>query len=167
MGIENPVETGETAFNASKYATRGLALQIINQDMVVEDTCDYISTIRASKQARKQLYASIRDRILQSLDNSDKTVALFVAEKGTSYWLTTQPDKDNGFFLSRQKFRDAVRLRYNISLGNMPSLCACGSKFSTQHALTCKVGGFVSRRHNDLRNCFGGILGPRYATALR
>ena len=34
----------------------------------------------------------------------------------------------------------------------------CGAKFDTEHALTCKRGGFVTIRHNDIRDFTAEIL---------
>ena len=39
-----------------------------------------------------------------------------------------------------------------------PSLCACGSKFSVEHALSCPKGGFPSIRHNEIRDLTANLL---------
>ena len=39
-----------------------------------------------------------------------------------------------------------------VGIKNLPSDCVCGSKFSVDHALQCKVGGFIYMRHNELVN---------------
>ena len=57
-----------------------------------------------------------------------------------------------GFSLNKQEFRDAVALRYNLPINGLPEFCVCGDKFNTEHAMTCKKGGFVSMRHNELRD---------------
>ena len=36
--------------------------------------------------------------------------------------------------------------------------CACGSKFSVEHALSCAKGGFPSIRHNEIRNMTATLL---------
>ena len=41
---------------------------------------------------------------------------------------------------------------------NFPSTCECGANFSVDHALTCKKGGFVSIRHNEIRNITASLL---------
>ncbi|KAG1651052.1 NFU1 iron-sulfur cluster scaffold, mitochondrial [Nymphon striatum] len=78
--------------------------------------------------------------------------------KGTSCWLTTLPIKDLGYSLSKREFFDAIRLRYGWPLNNIPSKCACSDGFTTQHALSCKKGGFVTQRHNQLRNITANLL---------
>ena len=74
------------------------------------------------------------------------------SEKGASSWLTTLPLLDQGLHLHKGNFRDALCLRYNWSLPNVPSTCASGAHFSITHELSCPKGGFVIQRHNDLRD---------------
>ena len=33
-----------------------------------------------------------------------------------------------------------------------PTVCVCGDRFSVDHAMICKRGGFIIQRHNDLRD---------------
>ena len=40
----------------------------------------------------------------------------------------------------------------------MPSVCACGGKFTVDHAMICKRGGFVIQRHNELRDLDADLL---------
>ena len=35
---------------------------------------------------------------------------------------------------------------------NLPTFCPCGSKFDIQNNMSCKKGGFIYIRHNDLRD---------------
>ena len=53
---------------------------------------------------------------------------------------------------------DALRLRYAKPLTNIPRNCACGKANSIDHALSCKKGGFVSLRHNQVRDLEAGML---------
>ena len=36
--------------------------------------------------------------------------------------------------------------------------CVCGSSFSIEHALSCKKGGFINIRHNDVRDFTAELL---------
>ena len=42
--------------------------------------------------------------------------------------------------------------RYNWQPLQAPSACACGTKFSIEHALSCPKGGSPSIRHNEIRD---------------
>ena len=48
--------------------------------------------------------------------------------------------------------RDAVRLRYGLPLTRLPSNCGCSKPYNVQDAISCKIGGFVTLRHNELRD---------------
>ncbi len=71
--------------------------------------------------------------------------------KETGTWLTTTPDRLNGTELSAEEFRDSLRLRLGLPLLDLPDRCdGCDQPFSVGHALTCKKGGLVLLRHNDV-----------------
>ena len=62
------------------------------------------------------------------------------------------------FDLSAQEFRDALAIRYKRSLVNVPELCdGCGAVFSLSHALSCRKGGLVIHRHNEVRDAIGDL----------
>ena len=37
-------------------------------------------------------------------------------------------------------------------------MCACGAKFDLQHCMSCKKGGFINIRHNDIRDLTAKML---------
>ena len=81
-----------------------------------------------------------------------------LCKKGSSSWLTSLPLQEFGFVLNKQEFVDALHLRYNFPMKNIPTYCACGEKNSADHALVCKKGGFVSMRHNQIRDLTANML---------
>ena len=54
--------------------------------------------------------------------------------------------------------RQTVKLRYDWPFGDIPSVCAYGEKFTVDHAMICKRGGFVIQRHNELRDLVADLL---------
>ena len=59
----------------------------------------------------------------------------------------------DGFVLTKNEFNDNLSLRYSLPFQNLPSKCdGCSGDFSVQHALSCKRGGLVSIRHNEIRD---------------
>ena len=79
-------------------------------------------------------------------------------EKWASSWLTVLPLKSLGYVLNRQEFRDGINLRYGWSIEKIPAFCACGKRNDVDHTLTCKKGGYVSMRHNSIRDCEANFL---------
>ena len=60
-----------------------------------------------------------------------------------------------GFNLNKREFLDAVKLRYDWPVDDIPSTCACGEVFTVDHFLICKLGGFC---HNELRDLEAELL---------
>jgi len=60
--------------------------------------------------------------------------------------------------LNKQDFQDSIRLRYEWEIDGSPRICACGTKNSPYHALDCKLGGYVSMRHNSVRDTIAFFL---------
>ena len=40
----------------------------------------------------------------------------------------------------------------------MPTTCACGQRFSLEHALTCRQGRYIAMRHDEVRDLFAALL---------
>ena len=68
------------------------------------------------------------------------------------------PLVDQGLVLNKQKFRDSLRLRYNMPPSDLPSKCVCGEKYTVCHALSCEKGGFVAQRHDGVRNLLTSLI---------
>ena len=81
-------------------------------------------------------------------------------DKGASSWLNAIPYEEHGFCLNKQEFRDSIRLRYNMRLKDLPVRCGCRNEelFSIEHALSCKTGGFIAQRHDNIKNLLVGSL---------
>ena len=75
-----------------------------------------------------------------------------LAGRGSSAWLTVFPLQDLGFNPNKREFRDAVKLRYDWPVEDIPSTCACGEAFTVDHSMICKLGDFITQRHNELRD---------------
>ena len=80
------------------------------------------------------------------------------SEKGASSWLTVVPVSEMDFTLNKQEFTDALKLRYDWPFKDNPTRCACGDLFNIDHAMICRLGGFVIQRHNELRDLEADLL---------
>ena len=79
-------------------------------------------------------------------------------EKGASSWLNVLPLQSQNYHLDKDSFRVALYIRYGLPVKRLPSNCVCGSRFSVEHALNCKKGGFISSRHNEVRRITAELL---------
>ena len=80
-------------------------------------------------------------------------------EKGASSWVTATPLYDHGTVLHKGDFVDAVYMRYGWTLPDLPIKCSgCQCAYTLQHALECKVGGFRTIQHNEVRDVFAQVF---------
>ena len=78
--------------------------------------------------------------------------------KGASAWLTSLPLREEGYVLNKREFFDAISLRYRWGVKRLPTNCACGQKFDMDHAMICKKGGYVHRRHDGMRDLIANLM---------
>ena len=69
------------------------------------------------------------------------------SEEESSVWFTAHLLKELGINLNKSEFREAVKLRYDWPIDDIPSICVYGDAFTVDHAMICKLGGFVIMRH--------------------
>ena len=87
----------------------------------------------------------------------------------SSGWLSAVPLKQQNFDLSPCEFRDALAIRYKRRPPDMPMRCdGCGHwGFTLGHALSCKTGGLVTRRHNEVRDVLGDVIAEAWGNCVR
>ena len=51
-----------------------------------------------------------------------------------------------------------MKLRYGWPLPRLPTQCICGAQYDVQHAWSCEKGGFITLRHNHIRNLTAELL---------
>ena len=62
------------------------------------------------------------------------------------------PSRLNGTELSPTEFRDGLRLRYGLTPQNLPDQCdGCHERFTVDHAMSCRRGGLIIQRHDDIK----------------
>ena len=110
------------------------------------------------KKEKQNVYKYIMEHLKENMSEKSKRLLHLSTEKGVSNWLTMLPTAEHGSELSKQQFWGSICLKYGWEISQLPTTCPCGSKFDTQHSLSCKKGGFVTIRHNDLRDLTAKIL---------
>ena len=161
LGIESPMSIATEQYKASKFKTQIHTDTIINQECVMRDEASNgKSSKEINEQDRQERTARRKQRVEQvEIPDHLKQWVEQAKDEGASSWLNTLPIREQQLDLNKGQFVDAVRLRYNQPLKNLPSHCPCGSKFNVEHALNCKKGGFVAQRHDQLRDMFTNLLG--------
>ena len=118
----------------------------------------YSASIHSTTSLVKFITGSLFNALLTQLDPLQQRAVLHAKEFNLSGWLSVIPLERDQFDLSPQEFRDALALRYQKPMLNLPGNCdGCGATFTVDHALDCRFGGLVTRRHNEVRNAFGDL----------
>uniref|UniRef100_A0A0G4I823 Uncharacterized protein n=1 Tax=Chromera velia CCMP2878 TaxID=1169474 RepID=A0A0G4I823_9ALVE len=69
--------------------------------------------------------------------------------------------------LSPEEFRDALTLHYQFKAqGDKRNCEGCGGSWGLQHALNCKKGGHVGRRHNEVNQVWCDLAELTFASAV-
>ena len=154
MGLKVFADEASKEYQNSNLITAKLQSQILGE--INND--DNVRTKYQLRIERRNHQQAKFEELVNELDEDLKRKMEALKRKGTSNWLTTLPIKEKGYTLTKQEFWDAVCMRYNWPLERMPNDCACGEKFDVTHALSCKLGGFVTLRHNEIRDITAELL---------
>ena len=115
-------------YASSVKVTKPLVEQIVSQShQLLEDSLTKLSQQEVSSERLKELKHRT-DRFKETAPRKTQRALDLVAEKGSSVWLTVPPLQDLGFNynLNKGEFHDAVKLRYDWPVEDIPSTCACG-----------------------------------------
>ena len=160
LGIQNPVETADTEFHNSSVMTKNLSSLIQNQeqDLVNYDREQLKKDIQKIKMEKEEMFRDQLNEIKTVVDIKLRRSIELACEKGAGAWLSALPIQAMGYVLNKQEFRDSLCLRYGWKIPNTPLFCACKTKNSVDHTLNCKRGGYVSMRHNNIRDFEASLL---------
>ena len=160
LAIRNPVDTAPSVHKASLAATRHLTESLVDSATQFDPGAHRMCASEAGAAARRdrlqneQIFLDRRGRDKPAVARRDKRNCAAGA------WLTVFPNRLNGTGLSADEWRDNVRLRYNHSPLDMPTTCdGCGARMTVDHALSCKTGGLVHIRHDDVADEWRHLCG--------
>ena len=160
LGIRNPVLNADVEYTNSVEVTRELT------DLICEQDTDLSKLDEEKVAERKRLILSQKEaaftveveQIASLMDEKQRKMFECAREKGASSWLSALPLKKLGYVINKQEFQDAVCLRYGWHIPETPAYCGCGQRNSFDHILVCKKGGYVSMRHNAIRDVEAKLL---------
>jgi hypothetical protein len=160
LGIPDPTTTGSSNFSAS------IAITSLLKDSLLQGT-----SLCAQEHRKTAAIGRQHAKLDKSATNNDSLATILETAKpmdkrrikrssATGAWLTTLPNLLNGSDLSTEEFRDGLRLRFGLKPTAMPSRCdGCGEHFTTEHAMSCRKGGLILHRHNDMVTTWGQLCG--------
>jgi hypothetical protein len=165
LAIRNPVDRAPRVHLAFLAATPHLTASLVNAATRFDLGAHCMCAIAAGLAAQKD---RLQDKgiFLERLGKDKPSVARRKSRNcAAGAWLSVFPNRLNGTGLSVDEWRDNIRLRYNHSPLDMPTVCdGCGAKTTVKHALSCKMGGLVHIRHDDVadewRHLCGTALSP-------
>jgi hypothetical protein len=161
VAIHNPVDTALSVHKASLAATRHLTVSFVDPATQFDLGAHCMCATEAGLAAQ-------RDRLQNELifldhRRSQDKPAMARRDKqncGAGTWLYVFPNQLNGNGLLANEWRNNVRLRYNHFPLDMPAACdGCGAKMTVEHALSCKTGGLVHIRHDDVADEWRRLCG--------
>jgi hypothetical protein len=162
MGIHRPSQAGMTTHATSRQATG----QIVEAMQGRTEWCS--ATHQACmKKARKEHRAEREEEyerrlqdVQQQLTPPQQRALQRSVDYKTGAFLTVLPLQQHSFDLSADEYRDALAVRYMKEPHKMKENCdGCQEKNSRDHALRCKKGGLITRRHNEVCRAAGEIIG--------
>ena len=159
-GLAIPIytELSDEEFENSIKVTQSLSNAILQRKDSLNDYNQSRSVKREIRSEKSKRHEAKRKTIIERLPIHQRRAVEISSEKGASIWLTTIPLIEEGYNIPKNVFWDLIRLRYGWNLKRLPAKCECGETFTIEHSLTCKKGGFVSLRHNNLRNLTANLL---------
>ena len=159
LGIINPQEIADMEYGYSIAATQQIVKSMLKQNNSLLLDSEDISSIKKEITSQKNsFHQQTQELVIQQLPSNNAKLVELACEKGSSSWLTTLPLEEYGFVLNKQEFQDSIALRYGYGIKNVAKICICGQENSIDHCLVCKRGGFVSLRHNSLRDTTANFI---------
>ena len=159
LNVIDPTQMADWHYQTSERITAPLAAEIVNQQPSYSvDKKEIQKTKKASKSEKEAAHKSTLNKLKSDASPSLRRTIELAGEKEASSWLTVLPIQNHGFHLPKCEFRDAICLRYGLSMKGVSSKCSCGSTFNVDHAMICPKGGFPTIRHNEVRDITANLI---------
>ena len=159
LGIINLTSISDIEYETSKRTTKDLVDKIKHQrntSSINQHTQN--GNQQETANSSKKFYDNLLEKLRSTMTPMQLKANDIATSDGASIWLSSLPLKDEKFSLTKREFFDAVALRYGFELKRLPHECVCKAKYNIDHALTCKTGGFVTLRHNELVDVTADLL---------
>jgi len=162
LGISLPQVETVNAHENSLRVSAPLTRLILRQELELdprEIAAQVMSLKSQIDEDAEKIQALKLKELTESAPEEMKLALKTTLEKGASSWVTATPLYDHGTVLHKGDFVDAIYMRYGWTLPDLPTTCSgCQCAFTLQHALECKVGGFRTIQHNEVRDVFAQVF---------
>ena len=124
----------------------------------------YSSVQQIVHKDREDVLEGIFNDTITQFGDMQQQAVLRATNERLSSWLNVK----HYFDLTAQEFRDALAIRYKKPLLGVPSHCdGCGALFDLSRALSCRKGGLVTQRQNEVRNAFGDLASMAWSQVVK
>lgn len=166
LALRNPCEGADRLHKASTDATEVLVASLMSGEVLsIEAHKQRVK--KAGKEAREERKEA-EEKYLRELGSKmgAKVDKRLKRMKECGSYIQAAPDRMDGTELSFDEWHDNIRLRYGMRPRGLPSRCdGCGKGFTVEHGLSCKCGGLVCMRHDDVRDEFIHLCGMALSEA--
>ena len=145
LGIRDPCHDAPSLNETSKEATKVLVKALVEgTDLSLtghrKSVQKVAAMVRASKKAEEA--ATVATRKGHATAKEKKRLER-ISECGA--WLTRLPTPFEGNQVTLEEWHDNLSLRYGLRPTYLQQQCdGCGTNFSVEHALSCKLGGLIT-----------------------
>ncbi|MEO7176741.1 MAG: reverse transcriptase domain-containing protein [Saprospiraceae bacterium] len=161
LGIYKPQVLCVSAHENSNKLSAPLVKLILRQelDLDPEEIASEVKHLRMRIDEDTEKLQKLKlESLLSEAPHELKSAMKMTIEKGASSWVTATPLYDHGTILHKGDFVDSIYMRYGWLLPDLPVKCPCNAAYSLQHALDCKLGGFRTIQHNEVRDVIAQVM---------
>ncbi len=145
LGVPMLTELCESEYKNSKRATEQLTERIRVQNEKYDiDRVQQKEVELLIQKERKERFEKVLKYVRQSMTKEELRANDIAQMKGASSWLNALPLIDEGYYLSKREFFDAIHLRYRWPINRLLINCVCLKKFTVDHAMQCSFRQIVS-----------------------
>ena len=114
------------------------------------------------KKGRTEAESTNLSRIRKNISKEQIRANDILQQTGCNDRLNNIPIEEFKYKLNKQQFLDVVQLKYQLPIPNLSPQCPSGERSSgercdTQNAMLSKKEGFVTLRHNKLRDILSAL----------
>ena len=170
MNVLIPTETCDSSFTLSRHCTEVIVRSLTDHYSFLPNS-HFDTFLSVQSEHYHEKIASLEkkfDHLTNNLPSLQKRAVLRAKDSKMSSWLNVLPIAKHHFDLSDREFRDALSIRYRKPLLSLPINCdGCGASFDLSHALSCRRGGLVIQRHNEVRDAFGDLANLAWGQVVK